>query len=107
MISNNVEASNNANNIETFSVSNLSDNKSFPGSFLRKSKTVSASLANGYFGWGGLLLSIPGMRADTLDLLPTQIFPTGHETPISQTYDFQCFCIRTPSQIILPKKSSM
>ena len=66
VISDTLEADNSDNNIETFSVSNLSDNKSFPGSFLRKSKTVSTSQINGYFGCGGLLLNIPDMRADIL-----------------------------------------
>ena len=66
MISDTLEADNNDNNIETFSVSNLSDNKSFSVSFLRKSKTVSASQINGYFGCGRLLLNIPDMRTDTL-----------------------------------------
>ena len=66
MISDTLKADNNDNNIETFSVSNLSDTKSFPGSFFRKSKTLSESQINGYFGLGGLLLNIPDMRADTL-----------------------------------------
>ena len=61
-----LEAKNNANNIEIFSVSNLSDNESFPGRLLRKSETVSSSQINGYFGWGGLLLNIPGVKTDTL-----------------------------------------
>ena len=56
----------NVNNIGTFSVSNLFDNKSFSGSFLRKFKKVSTSQIKGYFGWGGLLLNISGRRADTL-----------------------------------------
>ena len=66
MISDTLEADNNGNNIETFSVSNFSDDKSLPGSLLRKSKTVSTSQINRYFGCGGLLLNIPDMRADIL-----------------------------------------
>ena len=66
MISDTLEADNNDNNIETFGVSNLSDNKSFPGSSLRKSKTVSTFQINGYFGCGSLLLNIPDMKADAL-----------------------------------------
>ena len=66
MISDTFEADNNDNNIETFSVSNFSDNKSFPRSFLGKSKTDSTSQINEYFGCGGFILNIPGMRTDTL-----------------------------------------
>ena len=66
MISNTLKAENNDNNTETFSVSNLSDNKSFPGNFLRKSKAVSTSQINAYFDCGGLLLNIPDMRVDIL-----------------------------------------
>ena len=66
MISNTLEADNNDNNIEIFSVSNLSDNKSLPGSFLKKSKSVFTSEINEYFGSGGLRLDMPDMRADTL-----------------------------------------
>ena len=55
MISDTLEAINNDNNIETFSVSNLSDDKSFPESYIRKSKTVST-----------FLLNMPDMRADAL-----------------------------------------
>ena len=66
MICGKLQADNNANNIETFSVNNLSDSKSFPGSFLRKFKAVSTSQINGYFVWESLLLNIPDMRADTL-----------------------------------------
>ena len=66
MISDPLEADNNDNNIETVGVGNLSDNKSCPGSFLRKSITVSISQINGYFGSGGLLLNIPDLRADTV-----------------------------------------
>ena len=58
MTSDTLEAGNNANNIETFGVNNLSDKKSFLGSFFRKAKTVSTSQINGYFGWDGLLLNI-------------------------------------------------
>ena len=43
MISDTLEAENNTNNIETFKVHNLSYNKSFPGRFLRKYKTLSTS----------------------------------------------------------------
>ena len=77
MISDTLEADKNANKIETFSIIDLSDNKSFLESFLRKSKTVSTSQVNGYLGWGGLLLNIPDMIADTFGRLPTKIFPIG------------------------------
>ena len=69
VISYTLEEDNNVNNSETFSVSNLSDSransKSFPGSFLRKSKSfyIPNKLI---FGWGVLLLSIPDIRVDTL-----------------------------------------
>ena len=66
MISDTLEANNNANNIKTLHVSNLFDSKSFLESFLRKSKTVSISQRNGYFGYRGPLLKIPDMRADIL-----------------------------------------
>ena len=66
MISDTLEADNNTNNIETFIVINLSDNKPFHGNFLRKCKPVSTSQINGYFDCGGFLLSIADMRADTL-----------------------------------------
>ena len=77
MISDTLEADKNANKIETFSIIDLSDNKSFLESFLRKSKTVFTSQINGYLGWGGLLLNIPDMIADTFGRLPTKIFPVG------------------------------
>ena len=66
MISDTLEANNNANNIKTLHVSNLFDSKSFLESFLRKSKTISISQRNGYFGYGGPLLKIHDMRADIL-----------------------------------------
>ena len=68
---------NNDNNIEAFIVSNVSDNKSYPGRLYRKSETVSTSQINGYFGWEGLLLNTPDVRADTLGWLPTSIFSIG------------------------------
>ena len=43
-----LEAGNNASNIENFSEINLSDNRTFLGSFLRKSKTVFTTQIDGY-----------------------------------------------------------
>ena len=77
MNSDTLETDNNENKVETFIVSNLSDNKSFPESFLKKSKTVSSSQINGHFGWGGLLLNIPDMRADTLGWFPNWMSSIG------------------------------
>ena len=57
---------NNDNNIEAFIVSNVSDNKSYPGRSFGSS-----------YGWGGLLLNTPDVRADTLGWLPTSIFSIG------------------------------
>ena len=66
LIPDTLEAKNNAKNIEIFSVSNLSDNESFPGRLLRKSETVSSSQINAFFGWGGLLLNILGVKTDNV-----------------------------------------
>ena len=66
MIYDTLEVDNNDNNIKSFSVTNLPDNKSFHGCFLRKSKAVSTSQIKGYFGYRGLLLNILHIRADTL-----------------------------------------
>ena len=75
MISVTLDAENNANNIDTLSAVNLSDNKSFPGSSHRRSNTISASQINGYFGWGGALSNMSDMRADTRGWLSTLMFP--------------------------------
>ena len=82
MTSDTREAGNNANNIETFSVNNLADNKSFPGSFLRKAKTVSASQINGCFGCDGLVLNIHDMSRHSSDYL-LECSQLGHETQVS------------------------
>ena len=77
VISDTLEADNNANYIDTFIVSNLSDSKSSPGISLENPKHILDTWINGYFGCGGFLLNIADMRADTLGWFPTQIFPVG------------------------------
>ena len=66
MISGPLEAGNNAHN-ETISVINLTDNKSFPGSFLKKSKIAFTNQIYGYFSWVGFLLNITDMKTNTTD----------------------------------------
>ena len=56
---------------------NLSNNKSSTGSFLKKSQTVFTSQNKVYFSWGGLLLNIPDIKADTRGWLSTIIFPSA------------------------------
>ena len=62
MISDIFEVDNNDKNIETFPVSNFSDDKSFP----ENSLYISTSQINGYFGCEGLLLNILDMRVGIL-----------------------------------------
>ena len=68
-------ADNNANIIESFKESNLSDSKSFPETFYRKYNTVLTFQIKGYFDWESLSLNITDVY--TLGWLPTQVFPTG------------------------------
>ena len=51
-------ANNNANIIESFKESNLSDSKSFPETFYRKYNTVLTFQIKGYFDWESLSLNI-------------------------------------------------